>query len=163
MRQETVDKIAKYADKLAGALQEGGLSQPALNILHTAERVLHLPGEEKALRELPLVQALWWYIENVSEDHLRASDFFFILRERYRNETQSRKVEPSELMTGDDWIHATNTAKAMGGHFMGHLARAYQHADGSNQPPIKAAYHSHFFRFLSDERQRELEAQAAEQ
>lgn len=60
--------------------------------------------------------------------------------------------EPSELMTRDDWIHATNNAKEMGGHFMSNLSRAYQHADSGNVVPIRQNYHSHFFRFLSDER-----------
>lgn len=70
------------------------------------------------------------------------------------------QVEPSTLMTDDDWIHATNNAKETGGHFMGHLARAYQHADGSNRPPIKKAYHTHFFRFLSQERMEQLKMDA---
>jgi hypothetical protein len=65
--------------------------------------------------------------------------------------------EPSRLMTDDDWIHATNNARETGGHFMGYLARAYQHADGSNRPPIKAAYHAHFFRFLSEDRRKYLQ------
>lgn len=81
--------------------------------------------------------------------------------ERKRRERRE-KPAPSTLMTFDDWIHATNNAKESGGHFMGYLARAYQHADHGNQPPLKDAYHSHFFRFLSEERRRELEAQAAE-
>jgi hypothetical protein len=65
--------------------------------------------------------------------------------------------EASELMTEDDWIHASNNAREDGGHFMGYLARAYQHADGSNRPPIKRAYHTHFFRFLSEDRRKYLQ------
>lgn len=64
---------------------------------------------------------------------------------------------PSELMTRDDYIHATNNAKETGGHFMSHLSRAYQHADGSNVKALRANYHSHFFRFLSDKRRQELQ------
>lgn len=71
---------------------------------------------------------------------------------------QAAKPEASTLMTFDDWIHATNNAKEYGGHFMGHLAIAFQHADSSNQPPLKAAYHSHFFRFLSEDRRKYLQA-----
>ena len=48
-----------------------------------AKRTLaHLTG-------LPLVEALWWLIENRNED--LPSEVFFALRERYRNEYQGQK------------------------------------------------------------------------
>lgn len=34
---------------------------------------------------LPLVTALWWYIENINEDDPYRTDLFFHLRERVRN------------------------------------------------------------------------------
>lgn len=37
---------------------------------------------------LPLVEALWWYIENVSQDGPQQTALFFHLRERYRKEQQ---------------------------------------------------------------------------
>lgn len=41
------------------------------------------------LKTMPLVQALWWYIENVPMDHSNEfTDVFFYLRERYRKENQ---------------------------------------------------------------------------
>lgn len=40
------------------------------------------------LKTLPLVQALWWYIENVTSDDPRASEIFFYLRARYNKEVQ---------------------------------------------------------------------------
>lgn len=36
----------------------------------------------------PLVEALWWFIENVAVDDPERTDHFFALRERYRNEYQ---------------------------------------------------------------------------
>jgi hypothetical protein len=34
---------------------------------------------------LPLVAALWWFIENVNEDHPHRNELFFYLRERVRD------------------------------------------------------------------------------
>ena len=43
----------------------------------------------KYLDALPLVQALWWYIENiVPAESEGATEIFFHLRERYRREVQ---------------------------------------------------------------------------
>lgn len=39
---------------------------------------------------LPLLEALWWFIENISEDHPERAVIFFDLRERYRNELQEK-------------------------------------------------------------------------
>lgn len=36
------------------------------------------------LLDLPLVDALWWYIENVVTEHPHANDLFFLLRKRVR-------------------------------------------------------------------------------
>lgn len=36
------------------------------------------------LATLPLVAALWWFIENIGEDHADRNDLFFYLRERVR-------------------------------------------------------------------------------
>lgn len=41
------------------------------------------------LDTLPLVHALWWWIENVTEDAPARDEVFFYLRSRYRTETQS--------------------------------------------------------------------------
>lgn len=38
------------------------------------------------LDKLPLVQALWWFIENTNEDTPYRTELFFHLRERYRSE-----------------------------------------------------------------------------
>jgi hypothetical protein len=35
---------------------------------------------------LKLVDALWWYIENITHEHEDATAAFFYLRERVRNE-----------------------------------------------------------------------------
>lgn len=64
---------------------------------------------------------------------------------------------PWEAMTFDDWIHASNAMRERGGHFASHLAIAFQHADGSNQPPLKRAYGQLFFSYLSEHRQQELQ------
>jgi hypothetical protein len=42
------------------------------------------------LKTLPLLQALWWYIENVSSDDPDQATYFFYLRERYRKEEQAK-------------------------------------------------------------------------
>jgi hypothetical protein len=42
------------------------------------------------LKTLPLLQALWWYIENVTSEHPHATTYFFYLRNRYRKEVQSK-------------------------------------------------------------------------
>lgn len=41
------------------------------------------------LQSLPLEHALWWFIENVTADDPHRTDYFFLLRERFRNEAQS--------------------------------------------------------------------------
>lgn len=41
---------------------------------------------KKYLDTLSLVQALWWFIENIAEDNPRRSNIFFYLRSRYRTE-----------------------------------------------------------------------------
>lgn len=40
------------------------------------------------LGSLPLVEALWWWIENVASDDPARAEVFFYLRTRYRTETQ---------------------------------------------------------------------------
>lgn len=43
----------------------------------------------KYLAGLPLVEALWWFIENIDDnDRSNRNTYFFDLRERYRNENQ---------------------------------------------------------------------------
>lgn len=44
-----------------------------------------MDNTDEYLDTLPLVDALWWFIEN---EHECGSDVFFYLRERYRNERQ---------------------------------------------------------------------------
>lgn len=41
------------------------------------------------LDTLPLVNAMWWFIENVTPDSSYRTEVFFYLRERVRNEVQS--------------------------------------------------------------------------
>lgn len=42
------------------------------------------------LNSMPLVEAMWWFIENKSFDESKeASQLFFALRERYRKEVQT--------------------------------------------------------------------------
>lgn len=43
------------------------------------------------LDKMPLVQALWWFIENIPTDHPESASYFFHLRERYRREQQGAK------------------------------------------------------------------------
>jgi hypothetical protein len=43
-------------------------------------------SEMRMVTEPPLVQALWWFIENVSDEHPERSEMFFALRARYRSE-----------------------------------------------------------------------------
>jgi len=35
---------------------------------------------------LPIVEALWWFIENINSDDSRHNDWFFYMRRRYRAE-----------------------------------------------------------------------------
>lgn len=37
------------------------------------------------LGTLPMAQALWWFIENVNDDHADRQEIFFYLRERIRD------------------------------------------------------------------------------
>lgn len=76
-------------------------------------------------------------------------------------EWTEREIAPSTLMTGDDWIYATNHAKEVGGGFLSALALAVQRADSGNVEPLKREYHTHFFPFLPQERQAELRLFAA--
>ena len=41
------------------------------------------------LETLPLVLALWWWIENVTEDDPSRTETFFYLRERVRTYSES--------------------------------------------------------------------------
>jgi hypothetical protein len=40
------------------------------------------------LRMMPLPKALWWFIENNTDNLKNSTEIFFMLRERYRNEEQ---------------------------------------------------------------------------
>lgn len=42
---------------------------------------------QRFLDGLPLAEALWWFIENVTDDHPQRTEIFFYLRERVRSET----------------------------------------------------------------------------
>ena len=44
-----------------------------------AQTVAYLDGQ-------PLALALWWFIENVTEDNADRNELFFYLRERVRND-----------------------------------------------------------------------------
>ncbi|WP_168991992.1 MULTISPECIES: hypothetical protein [Mesorhizobium] len=39
---------------------------------------------------LPLVEALWWFIENTPDEPAERSELFFDLRERYRADQDDR-------------------------------------------------------------------------
>lgn len=41
-------------------------------------------SDKEYLSSLPLTDALWWFIENVGDDHPERNDLFFLLRERMR-------------------------------------------------------------------------------
>lgn len=86
MEQEQIDKIIKHGGNTVAALIEVGLYSAANKVMRISEQAARLHAEEHTLRTLPLPQALWWYIENVSEGHLARTEFFFILRERVRTE-----------------------------------------------------------------------------
>ena len=43
---------------------------------------------KRYLFTLSLTEALWWYIENISQDDPAQSEVFFYLRARYRREVQ---------------------------------------------------------------------------
>lgn len=49
------------------------------------------------LRSVPLVEALWWAIENITTDDPRATRVFFYLRERYCNEMQNTPKPMGQL------------------------------------------------------------------
>lgn len=51
------------------------------------------------LASLPLSEALWWFIENISEDHPLRNHYFFKLRERVR-ETPAVPVVVATLEGG---------------------------------------------------------------
>lgn len=40
------------------------------------------------LNSLTLVQALWWFIENINDEDAQRTELFLYLRERYRKEEQ---------------------------------------------------------------------------
>lgn len=44
--------------------------------------------EADHLRGLPLIEAMWLFIENIDSEHPARTEFFFLLRERYRSEYQ---------------------------------------------------------------------------
>ena len=46
-------------------------------------KVLKSP-EHRLLDSMGLSDALWWFIENVDDDHPARTDLFFYLRERMR-------------------------------------------------------------------------------
>ncbi len=43
------------------------------------------PNTKTYLDTLSLVDALWWFIENIDSDHPDCTEIFFYLRERKRN------------------------------------------------------------------------------
>lgn len=45
---------------------------------------MNLRQTKDYLLDLPLVDALWWFIENVPTEHPHASELFFLLRKRMR-------------------------------------------------------------------------------
>lgn len=50
------------------------------------------------VKSLSLVEALWWFIENVNDDTPHRTEIFFSLRERCREKFQHTKGQPSELI-----------------------------------------------------------------
>ena len=61
----------------------------AEELLDTAEAVLANFDEANRdlsdhLKSLPLHEALWWFIENVSDEDIHKQTYFFLLRERMR-------------------------------------------------------------------------------
>lgn len=43
----------------------------------------------KLLEKMSIIQALWWYIEEMTDEHPARSEVFFYLRARYRTEVQA--------------------------------------------------------------------------
>ena len=50
-----------------------------------------MPSYRQLLTDLPLVEALWWFTENIAEDDPERTELFFLLRERYRDEHQTAR------------------------------------------------------------------------
>lgn len=62
---------------------------------------------EQYLKTLPLTEALWWFIENVGEDHPERTALFFSLRERVRDEAPAPDSPERTRMIAElveDWI-----------------------------------------------------------
>lgn len=43
-----------------------------------------IPLDVNIIRAYPLAEAMWWFIENVGQDHPARDELFFLLRERVR-------------------------------------------------------------------------------
>lgn len=64
--------------------QAEAAQREARKVLETFDKEHH--DYSDMLKGMPLVEALWWFIENVSEDDTSRNAYFFMLRERVRNE-----------------------------------------------------------------------------
>lgn len=52
------------------------------------------PDYSEYLASLPLLDAVWWFVENVSEEDTRRTDYFFSLRQRMREQADDQAQEP---------------------------------------------------------------------
>lgn len=70
------------------------------------------PGPYEAmLAKMPLVEALWWFIENATDNLEGRTDLFFALRERVREQTAADSSEPRDnVQRYDDEINRLELA-----------------------------------------------------
>lgn len=99
--------VARLAQALANTsaivrLHEGNQHNDINALLADAEKLI---DEAKAqgpvnytdyLDGLPLVQALWWFIENVDDETAFRTDYLFRLRQRVREATPERTLSDGE-------------------------------------------------------------------
>lgn len=93
--QALVECADRYIDDLESGLADGTYEEEG-DLEDVCAAVSEAEGALKARRdytsylsELPLTEALWWFIENVSDDDPLRADYFFSLRERVREESEA--------------------------------------------------------------------------
>lgn len=79
-----------YEDALARALSGVLAGTPNAHVAarraldEYQEKVDAAQDDVEYVAGLPLVRALWWFIENIEAEHSRRNEIFFALRERVR-------------------------------------------------------------------------------
>lgn len=64
---------------------EDDVIQQAGRLIDEFEQANH--NHTAYVNSLPIVEALWWFIDNCAEDDLHRQDYFHVLRERVRQHT----------------------------------------------------------------------------